>query len=360
MWIFFECGEKRYAIRPYLGGVNGISGETSISNMTSLMRRMNSIAPRQDYIILPEQKWLDGIATQPGIVKQFVATQMVSSKKASQLDGSRKPGMSHRYTHESSSSFDTPQIGASVEWQMTGIDSVGGIQLQFIPAHNISQMSFSNFKDWIYVNDQGRSYIPNELQEAHVYDVLKTPREIDLQIGDHLHVKNLKECAKSRYKLVADLVAESPVAISETDTIDLEVCYADISETTLRVRISGSSRPPLSLKVNLFMYTHYKCFSLIMISQIESDDNFEDVLATIKRKLSEFKSGYENSGLHVDALISNAPDVLIPIMSWNQYNYFGNIQLNQISSSGGGKMQETCPQADFVWVSSIFMILQIH
>ncbi len=67
MWIHFQykspLDEKKFVVRPFLGGVNGISGESSSGNMGSILRRQN--APQQDYIVLPEQRWLDGIATGP-------------------------------------------------------------------------------------------------------------------------------------------------------------------------------------------------------------------------------------------------------------------------------------------------------
>jgi len=41
--------------------------------MATLLKRQNGVEKKQDYIIVPEQPWVDGIATGPGIVKQFVA-----------------------------------------------------------------------------------------------------------------------------------------------------------------------------------------------------------------------------------------------------------------------------------------------
>ena len=46
---------KKFAIRPYLGGVNGISG-------LSLFRDTMEPRTKQDYVLLPNQKRLDGIA----------------------------------------------------------------------------------------------------------------------------------------------------------------------------------------------------------------------------------------------------------------------------------------------------------
>ncbi|KAM7185727.1 hypothetical protein V8F33_012237, partial [Rhypophila sp. PSN 637] len=103
MWINFECfRDKRFVVRPYLGGVNGITGEHVVGDMASLLRKMNKLTNDQDYIVLPSQKWLDGVSVSPGIVKQFDI-------------GNVDKG------------------GASVESQITSCDSVGGIQLQIIP-----------------------------------------------------------------------------------------------------------------------------------------------------------------------------------------------------------------------------------
>src|SRR2546430_530803 len=124
MWInFMSTKNKKFAIRLFLGGVNGISGEASIGNMASLLRQMNSLTSKQDYIVLPDQKWLDGIATSPGKVRQFVATKMVpprQSKANAEPDGDG--------THVAGNIHDEDaQIGATVEWQITGEDTVGGI-----------------------------------------------------------------------------------------------------------------------------------------------------------------------------------------------------------------------------------------
>ncbi|KAK6542244.1 hypothetical protein TWF694_006207 [Orbilia ellipsospora] len=90
-----------WAIRIFLGGVNGISGEPMVPNMGTVLKKQNGVTNFQDYIVAPPQKWLDGIATAPGIVRQFVGVPRNS--------------------------------GYSVEQQVTGWDNVGGLQLEFIP-----------------------------------------------------------------------------------------------------------------------------------------------------------------------------------------------------------------------------------
>ena len=57
----------RFALKVLLGGVNAISGETTDLNKTPQLN------PKQDYLVVPGQGSLDGFATAPGQVKQFVA-----------------------------------------------------------------------------------------------------------------------------------------------------------------------------------------------------------------------------------------------------------------------------------------------
>ena len=72
MWLHFKS-QKRFAIRIYVGGVNGITGKPMIPDMATLLKRNNGVEKKQDYVVLPQQPWLDGIATAPGMVTQFVA-----------------------------------------------------------------------------------------------------------------------------------------------------------------------------------------------------------------------------------------------------------------------------------------------
>ena len=81
-----------------------VSGEPAISNMRTSMRRLERFhegKSNQDYMIVPDQKWLDGIATEDGRVRQFVSVPTKS--------------------------------GYSVETQVTGRKDTGGIQFEVTP-----------------------------------------------------------------------------------------------------------------------------------------------------------------------------------------------------------------------------------
>ena len=104
MWIRFES-DQRFAIKIHVGGVNAISAEPMIENAATRLRRLHRLATKksiQDYVVTPDQLWLDGIASEDGHVRQFVAMPLGS-----------------RY---------------SVEAQVTGEDLTGGLQFEITPA----------------------------------------------------------------------------------------------------------------------------------------------------------------------------------------------------------------------------------
>lgn len=79
MWIKF-VSEKPYAIQLFVGSVNAVSGEPIVeTNPTKLRQPRIDSKAVQDYMVLPEQKWIDGIAIAPGVVRQFVAMPVGSS-----------------------------------------------------------------------------------------------------------------------------------------------------------------------------------------------------------------------------------------------------------------------------------------
>lgn len=112
MRIHFDCAHS-YMIKIYVGGINAISGEPATEDGATKLRRQTRLAaarskddkdaasPLQDYIVVPGQQWIDGITDAAGTVRQFVAMPFGS--------------------------------GYSVESQMNGRDSLGGIKFEIIP-----------------------------------------------------------------------------------------------------------------------------------------------------------------------------------------------------------------------------------
>lgn len=98
MWINFEA-ESPFAIKIFVGGVNVVSGKPA--GATPKPRSRSEKDKLQDYVVVPEQPWIDGIACGDGYVKQFVAMKMGE--------------------------------GYSVEAQITGEEIVGGLQFEVVP-----------------------------------------------------------------------------------------------------------------------------------------------------------------------------------------------------------------------------------
>lgn len=100
MWINFSSS-RPFAIKIYVGGVNAVSGESKTEDLGTTLRRAKLLKEGksiQDYVVSGSQLWLDGIAKLDGKVMQFVAVPVGS--------------------------------GYSVEAQLTGKDSVAGLQFE--------------------------------------------------------------------------------------------------------------------------------------------------------------------------------------------------------------------------------------
>ncbi|RPJ56389.1 MAG: hypothetical protein EHM24_30470, partial [Acidobacteria bacterium] len=92
MWLNFSAGydEQRrvsypFAVKIATGKINAVSGGTWTKG---LHRR-----PRQDYVVVPEQPWLDGYCVAKGIIRQFVAMPLGAGYTAEeQITGKAEHG----------------------------------------------------------------------------------------------------------------------------------------------------------------------------------------------------------------------------------------------------------------------------
>ncbi|KAM0324390.1 hypothetical protein ACHAQA_008172 [Verticillium albo-atrum] len=112
MWISFHANHP-FAIKIYVGGVNAVSGFPMTENDATREKRARMLREDkqiQDYMVVPEQPWLDGIVSEDGKIRQFVA----------QPKGS----------------------GFAVEAQVTGEEKVGGIQVEIIPVRRNTPTEF--------------------------------------------------------------------------------------------------------------------------------------------------------------------------------------------------------------------------
>lgn len=71
MWIHFSSEQSSFTNQPYpfavkiaAGKINAITGETWRNDLS---------VDLQDYLVIPDQPWLDGFCVQKGLIRQFVA-----------------------------------------------------------------------------------------------------------------------------------------------------------------------------------------------------------------------------------------------------------------------------------------------
>ncbi|KAH7129973.1 hypothetical protein B0J13DRAFT_627109 [Dactylonectria estremocensis] len=310
MWIHFHSqGKKRFAIRPYVGGVNGISGETSEGGMASILRRMNSETRKQDYIVLPEQMWLDGIATAPGVVKQFVATEMAPPRRETSREGRTSRITKSRHGSSSHSTQDNAPSGASIEWQVTGRDEVGGLQLQIIPAFEPDKIHAGSARNVCMMPHGAASTVTPPPILDRVFDVLSTPSELYLKVGEVIHVKDLKAVEAPRDKVVSDLLEEAPSKLTYQDVIELSASRKNSDEWVFDIKLLGSLGPPISLK-------------------FDDDDPFESIVEVIMNELQATKGS-----LAIDYLAMNLAQGWIPISSWRDIAHLPRL-MGQNSATG--------------------------
>ncbi|KAI0203059.1 hypothetical protein F4808DRAFT_458281 [Astrocystis sublimbata] len=224
MYIAFDGQpSEKFAVRPFIGGVNGVSGK----RLSSIENGKSAAVHKQDYIVAPEQDRLDGVSVSPGVVNQFVAMKMNPESKEK---------VARRYPE--ASRLERTNTGGTVEWQITGKDELGGIQLQIIPQFRLGRMFAGSVRDACPREYNGilKSYQPVP-DDAVVYDVLKTPEQLGLGEGDFIHVREFEPVPDlndsvttyrmanrkgNRSKTVGDLVAESQ---SASDMVELEAIH---------------------------------------------------------------------------------------------------------------------------------------
>ena len=67
MWISFQAGQYPFAVKIAAGKINAVSGGTWSNTLTG---------NPQDYVVIPQQPWLDGFSVAKDVIRQFVAAPL--------------------------------------------------------------------------------------------------------------------------------------------------------------------------------------------------------------------------------------------------------------------------------------------
>ncbi|KAK6709938.1 hypothetical protein SNK05_004415 [Fusarium graminearum] len=164
IWVGFTS-MRRYAIEVFVGGINAVSGEPIVADAATALRRRNLIRQGksvQDYVVVPGQHWLDGIAFGQGNVRQFVA--MPAGK------------------------------GHSVESQITGEEVTGGIQFNISRLDIMPRDIKKEDEITLMVQSLNRGYISLKASQADTVAEFKARFEAKEKVpADLLHHETLAE-----------------------------------------------------------------------------------------------------------------------------------------------------------------------
>lgn len=89
MWINFEVNQiSRWAVRVFIGRINAVSGLIMDQDQGA-----SGETAAQDYLVVPGQRWLDGICVARGVVRQFIAMPCMSGRQTYYSSADRNSGL---------------------------------------------------------------------------------------------------------------------------------------------------------------------------------------------------------------------------------------------------------------------------
>jgi len=235
LWLSFSGGYP-FAVKVASGKINAATGESWLPGLNR---------DPQDYLVLPEQPWLDGFAVEKGIIRQFVAMPLGA--------------------------------GYSVEEQLTGAADFGGVQIQAFP-----------MKADAYFNKEIRPELPTRLAEL-LPDILPSTeyeRNVKEATSPRLHCQSPILGAPSPMGLGAggcmkQEIYEDPNDLDVWDTSDTSRCFVHLFNALQWREITGENppNPPVTAKE----YEHYG---------LPWFDFYRDDVAVLEgsKKLAEVKS----------------------------------------------------------------------
>lgn len=191
MWLNFSSRGGRYpfAVRVATGKIDALTGKT----WTDRMRRK-----RQNYLVIPEQPWLDGYCVKKGVIRQFVAMPLGS--------------------------------GYSAEEQITGEAEYGGLQVIAYP------MKAKRYER--LVKERGKRVVFEDVLHCVAEDAVLYGDSADLmRVGAPLDM-GLAPGGRMRQKIYED-----PFKLEDWDLENASRCFVHIANSLVWRAISGENPP---------------------------------------------------------------------------------------------------------------------
>lgn len=184
MWLNFSPGEAPFsypfAVKIATGKIDAVTGKTWVDGLHR----------GQDYVVIPEQPWLDGYCVEKGLIRQFVAMPLGS--------------------------------GYSAEEQITGEAEHGGIQVIAYP-----------MKREAY--ERRRREWERTPKRAHLEDAVYRLAE---PLASTSHDMGLAPGGRMRQEIYDD-----PYDFDEWDTANASRCFVHIANSLVWRAITGSNPP---------------------------------------------------------------------------------------------------------------------
>lgn len=199
LWLNFDA-DYPFAMKVAAGKINALTGEGWAADLQR---------DPQNYLVLPEQPWLDGFAVSKGVIRQFVAMPLGD--------------------------------GYSVEEQLTGNADVGGIQLQVFPM-------------------KAEAYFRNELAEQLPTKLRDLLEEL---VGAWISDSGIRYCLAAASPMLAEgamglgvggtmrqEIYDDPNDFADWDTATTSRCFIHLCNSLVWRQITGSNppHPPLTAK----------------------------------------------------------------------------------------------------------------
>lgn len=182
-WIDTRRANYPFAVRVATGKICAVSGEQWSPGLT---------AEQQNYVVVPDQPWLDGYVVERNTIRQFVAMPLGD--------------------------------GYTAEEQLTGTAEYGGIQIQVYP------MKRDEFEQRFPIRTGPNApYMETMVPEALVYEVASPAPDMGLAPGGRMYQQ----------------VYQDPYPISVWDASATSRCFAHIANSLAWRALTGQAPPTI-------------------------------------------------------------------------------------------------------------------